>query len=152
MTSNDRVPIPLARHFRILGVCWLLYGILRLFFAAWLALVNNTATVMFGALLNRVPDPFSMMSGFHFLYGFVIVLSAVVGILGIVAGLGLLSGASVGKPLAIAAAFLSLSSIPLGTTLGIYTLIVFLNWTPKDSPAAVPGVSVSNMNRQPMAT
>ncbi len=149
MIPDDRVSANLARHLRILGICWLLYGILRLISAVWLAIFSNTATLMFGALLNRVPDPFRMMSMFHFTYGLIIVISGAIGVLGIVAGLALLSGVRAGKPLAILVAFLSLSSIPLGTTLGIYSLIVLLRWNPPQNSTVVPGVSVSNMKRQP---
>jgi hypothetical protein len=151
MIPDDRIAANRARHVRILGICWVAYGIVRLGAAVWLALFTNTATMMFGALLNRVPDPFSMMSMFHFLYGFLVVLSVAIGVLGIMAGLGLLAGARSGRRLAIVAAFLSLSSVPLGTTLGIYTLIVLLNAPPQQSPAVVPGVSISDMKRQPLA-
>jgi len=151
MIPDDRISANLVRHLRILGICWVLYGILRLISAVWLALFSNTATMMFGALLNRVADPFSMMSIFHFFYGGLVALSVAIGVLGIMAGLGLLAGARAGKPLAVVAAFLSLSSIPLGTTLGIYSLIVLLNRPFLQSPAVVPGVSIADMKRQPMA-
>jgi hypothetical protein len=152
MISDNRMNNPnLARHHRILGICWILYGVLRLISAVWLALVGNTVTLMFGALLNRVPNPFAMMNVFHVFYGFLILLSGIIGILGVMAGLCLLSGARSGRPLAIFAAFLSLSSMPLGTTLGIYTLIVFLNWTPVHTAAEVPGVAVPHLKRQSMA-
>jgi hypothetical protein len=81
---------------------------------------------MFGALLNRVPDPFALMADFHVLYAMLIALSVVCGILGIIAGLALLAGNRSGRMLALIAGFLSLCNIPLGTTLGIYTLIVLL--------------------------
>jgi hypothetical protein len=71
-----------ARHLRILGICWLLYGILRIVTAVWLALFSSTATLMFGALLNRVPDPFSLMNIFHIAYGVLVAISAACGILG----------------------------------------------------------------------
>jgi len=150
MIPDDRSPGNQARHFRILGICWALYGILRLVSAVWLTLFSNTATMMFGALLNRVPNPFGMMNMFHLFYGFLIFLSGVIGILGIMAGLALLASGRSGRSLAIFAAFLSLSSIPLGTTLGIYTLIVLLDCSPLHTAAVVPGISISNINRQPM--
>jgi hypothetical protein len=81
---------------------------------------------MFGALLNRVPDPFTLMGVFHFIYIVMIALSVVCGILGLMAGLALLGGKQAGRTLALIAGFLSLSNIPLGTTLGIYTLVVLL--------------------------
>jgi len=95
---------------------------------------------MFGALLNRVPDPFRMMDTFHFVYGLLVAISAVCGILGLMAGLALLTGSRPGRALAILAAFLSLSSIPLGTTLGIYSLIILLTWEPKRTSATASGV------------
>jgi hypothetical protein len=81
---------------------------------------------MFGALLNRVTNPFSLMADFHVLYIAMIALSVVCGILGIIAGLALLAGNPSSRLLALIAGFLSLSNIPLGTTLGIFTLVVLL--------------------------
>jgi hypothetical protein len=107
-------------------MCWVLYGIVRVAMAVWLIFVNGTATVMFGALLNRVPDPFTLMSAFHFMYIAMIVLSVVCGVLGILAGLALFAGQRSGRTLAILAGVLSLSNIPLGTTLGIWTLVELL--------------------------
>jgi hypothetical protein len=111
---------------RILGIAWLAYGILRLLFGAWLATFRATATVMFGALLSRVPEPFSLMSGFHLIYLGIVVWSAIAGIVGILSGAALLAGQSIARPLALIAAFLSLSDIPIGIALSVYTLIVFL--------------------------
>ena len=109
---------------RILGLCWIVYGVLRLAMTFWLLTLTTTATLMFGALLTRVPDPFSLMSLFHFLYLGVIIWSAVSGVVGILAGVTLLSGQRSARPLAIAAALLSLSELPFGIALGVYTLVV----------------------------
>ena len=136
----------------MLGVCWALYGILRLVTAVWLAFFSSTATLMFGALLNRVPDPFTLMNFFHFFYSLLVAVSAACGILGVLAGLALLSGAQSGRMLAIIAAFLSVSSIPLGTTLGIYTLIVLLAWNARRKSATATGTPISNLKRQPLST
>ena len=151
MTGYDHVAQSLTRHLRILGICWLLYGILRLVSAVWLALFSKTATLMFGALLGRVPDPFSLMNIFHFLYGLLVAVSAVCGILGVCAGLALLAGIRSGRTLAITAAFLSLSSIPLGTTLGIYSLIVLLIWSPQWTSPVASSVEITNLKREPLA-
>ena len=126
MSLDDPTTRSLGGHLRTLGGCWIVYGIIRLVLASLLVLYSGTATVMFGALLSRVPDPFTLMGIFHFLYIAMIVLSVVCGILGLMAGLALLGGTQAGRTLALIAGFLSLSNIPLGTTLGIYTLIVFL--------------------------
>jgi uncharacterized membrane protein len=60
------------------------------------------------------------------MYTVMIALSAVCGILGLMAGLALLAEPRSGRMLALVAGFLSLSNVPLGTTLGIYTLIMLL--------------------------
>ena len=111
-----------------LGVWWIAYGVLSLIEAALLFVYSGTATAMFGALLTRVPSPFTLMSDFHIVYGVVIVLSVVCGIAGILAGIALAAGNESGRSLALAAAFLALWHIPFGLTLGIYTLVALLPW------------------------
>jgi hypothetical protein len=116
----------LSGHRRIFGVCWIVYGILRLIIGIYLVLFSGTATVMFGALLGRVPNPFALMGDFHVVYAGIVVLTALCGLFGILAGLALLANQRPARMLALIAAFLSVSEIPFGTTLGIYTLIVLL--------------------------
>jgi hypothetical protein len=113
-------------HGRILGICWVVYGILRLILGIWLVLFSGTATVMFGALLSRVANPFALMGDFHVVYVGIIVLTILCGLFGLLAGLALLANQRPARSLALISAFLSVSDLPLGTTLGIYTLIVLL--------------------------
>lgn len=148
MTADNPTAPKLAWHVRTLGICWVLYGILCLVMAVWLVFFETTATVMFGALLNRVPDPFRLMDFFHFTYGLVVALAALRGILGILAGGSLLAGSRSGRMLALVAAFLSLCDIPLGTTLGIYSLVVLLTWTSSRSSAVVSEVQIPQLKRQ----
>jgi hypothetical protein len=91
-----------------------------------LLIYGGTVTLMFGALLSRVPDPFALMDVFHFLYMVMIALSIVCGVVGFLAGLALLAGQRSARMLALIAAVLSVSDIPLGITLGIYTLVELL--------------------------
>src|SRR5580700_8193196 len=114
MSSNDPEVQSLSGHFRTLGGCWIVYGVIRLVLATLLVLYSGAATVMFGALLSRVPDPFTLMGVFHFVYIVMIVLSVVCGILGLMAGLALLGRAQSSRKLALVVGFLSLSNIPLG--------------------------------------
>src|SRR5947199_9037436 len=97
-----------------LGIFWLLYGILRIAMAVWLFLFSGTATVMFGALLVRVPNPAALMADFHLWYSVVIVLSILCGLFGLAAGFALMTGQSYGRRVALVASFLSVSEIPLG--------------------------------------
>ena len=68
MSSSNPVLRNLDPHFGTLGVLWIVYGVIRLTMAACLLIYASTATLMFGALLNRVADPFTLMGFFHFLY------------------------------------------------------------------------------------
>ena len=141
-----------GRPRRGLGICWMIYSVWRLIAAAGLVVFSATATLMFGALLNRVADPFTLMNIFHVLYAIAIVLLAANGVVGFLAGMALLSGARAGRWLAMVAAVLSLSGIPVGTTLGIYTLIVLLPWNgyvPEPEAVSAP---LQPLNRRPIST
>ena len=109
-----------------LGSLWVAYGILRLLAAILLVLYSGTATVMFGALLTRVPDPLTLMTIFHVCYVATIIVTILAGLFGLFAGLALLAAKSSARSLSIVASVLSVSDVPLGTTLGIYTLFAFL--------------------------
>jgi hypothetical protein len=126
MTSNEFADRSASGRFPTLGVFWILYGLLRLVAAVGLFLYTATATLMFGALLNRVANPYALMDLFHIVYLGAIVLAVVSGIVGIMAGLALMGGGRSARTLGLIAGFLSLCNLPLGTTLGIYTLILLL--------------------------
>ena len=126
MSSDDSIVQGSIGRFRTLGGFWIVYGVIRLIMALCLLFYGRTATLMFGALLSRVPDPFALMGVFHFLYTVMIAWSVVCGLIGFVAGLALLGGQRSGRKLALFAAVLSVSDIPLGVTLGIYTLVELL--------------------------
>jgi hypothetical protein len=123
-TSSATAQNPRANS-TTLGALWIVYAILRLVAVILLVLYTGTATVMFGALLTRVVDYATLMAIFHILYIAAIIVTALSGIFGLLAGLALLAGKSP-RTLSLTAAFLSVADLPLGTTLGIYTLIVFL--------------------------
>jgi hypothetical protein len=102
----------------------MLYGIFRIAFAVWLSVFGPTATVMYGALLTRVPDPFNLMAAFHLLYVTAMVWAGVSGVVGLLAGVALLTGRRLASALARLAAYICVGDVPLGTTLGVYTLTV----------------------------
>jgi len=124
----------LSSHRGLLGICWIVYGILRVIAGIWLILFSGTSTVMFGALLTRVPNPFALMGDFHIVYAGLVVLSFACGVFGILAGLALMANQRTARMLAVLAAFLSVSEIPFGTTLGTYTLVVLLPSSRVNSP------------------
>jgi hypothetical protein len=134
MPSEGSEAVNLSSHRQVLGICWIVYGILRVLAGIWLILLSGTSTVMFGALLTRVPNPFALMSDFHLVYAGLVVLSFACGLFGILAGLALLANQGTARMLAVVAAFLSVSEIPFGTTLGVYTLVLLLPSPRLNSP------------------
>jgi hypothetical protein len=125
MSTNSTATQNPRANSTTLGALWIVYAILRLVAVILLVLYAATATVMFGALLTRVVDYAAFMAIFHVLYIAAIIVTALSGLFGLFAGLALLAGKSA-RTLSLLAAFFSLSDLPLGTTLGIYTMIVFL--------------------------
>lgn len=126
MSAVTSTPAVEPRGGRSLGLLWLIYGIVRIIAAVWLLSFTPTATVMFGALLNRVPNPYPLMSAFHLIYACWIVLSAASGIFGILAAIHLLAGSGSRQILPVIAGVLAVPFVPLGTMLGAYTLALFV--------------------------
>ena len=106
---------------KTLGICWVAYGVLRVILGVMQIFFAPTATVMFGALLGRVADPYTLMGLFHVFYVLAIVVSFACGILGTIGGLAAISGRP-GHGALIVASLLALSEIPIGIALGAYTL------------------------------
>jgi hypothetical protein len=111
---------------RNIGILWVVYGLLRLIMALGTFMYSATLTLMWGALLSRVPNPFALMDYFHFFLVFAIILGIVAGILSIIAGLALMSGGGSSRSLGLVAAFFGLINGPLGIALGAYTLVVLV--------------------------
>lgn len=126
MSINSAAAANSRANSSTLGALWIIYALLRLVAVILLVLFSGTATVMFGALLSRVPDPYTLMTAFHVIYICAVIVTTLSGLVGLFAGLALLAGKSSAPLLAIVASVLSLCDLPFGTTLGIYTLIVFL--------------------------
>jgi hypothetical protein len=111
---------------RNLGILWVIYGLLRLITALGIFMWSATLTLMWGALLSRVPNPFALMDDFHTLLILAIIFGIVAGIIAIISGLALMSGGGSARKLGIVAAFFALISDPLGVALGAYTLVVLV--------------------------
>jgi hypothetical protein len=111
---------------RTLGILWVLYGVWRLVVAVGAFLYSGTLTLMWGALLNRVPNPFILMDMFHVFLGCAIILGIIAGIVSIIAGLSMMSGGGSARGVGLLAAFLGLINGPFGIALGAYTLVVLV--------------------------
>ncbi len=102
---GEPAAVNLSGYRQTLGVCWLVYGIFRLIMGICLVLFGGKATVMFGALLGRVPNPFALMGDFHVIYAVIVVLTLLCGLFGFLAGLALLASQRLARTLALLAAF-----------------------------------------------
>ena len=107
-----------------LGILWTIYGISRLIIALVLIFFSGTATLMFGALLSRVANPFALMADFHLVYVCIIIWNILSGIVALVAAADLLARRRSARAIAILAAFIALPVPFFGIMLGIYTLFV----------------------------
>jgi hypothetical protein len=112
--------------YRTLGVLWLFYAILRFAGAVFILIYSATLTLMWGALITRVPNPFALMSFFHVFLLFAMVLNIVAGIFALLAALALLGRTGASRMMALVASFFALIDGPLGIALGAYTLVVFV--------------------------
>lgn len=116
-----------AGKLRALSVVWYIYGGLSLLFGI---LGLAFADAFFSGRMRwwtHGPMPPHMWFGpelIHFAWIFVVLRSA----LALAAGWGLMERTSWGRIVAIVAAFLSLLKIPVGTALGIWTLVVLLGY------------------------
>jgi hypothetical protein len=118
---------------RNLGILWVFYGLLRLVGALGVFLYSSTLTLMWGALLTRVPNPFTLMGMFHGFLVFAILFGIVAGVVSIIAGMGLINSGTSARSLGLVAAFFGLINGPLGIALGAYTLVVLIPAGARDS-------------------
>lgn len=110
---------------RALSVVWFVYaGVTLLLGFAGLSFARAFfVSGHFGPWMNH-PMPFGWMPLFHLAW----IAISVRAILGAIAGWGLLEHTTWGRVMAIIVAILSLLHFPLGTALGIWTLVVLLGY------------------------
>jgi hypothetical protein len=118
------------RSFGTLGILWAIYGILRIVAAVFIFIEFPVLTLMFGALLNRVPNPYPWMTWFHFMLSAGIVILILGAIFAFLAAWALLGRTASVRTLACIAAFFGLIDGPAGIALGAFTLVLVLR-TPR---------------------
>jgi uncharacterized membrane protein (DUF2068 family) len=115
-----------ACRIRALGIVWLIYGGLSLALSiAGMFFANAFLSGDFGSW-SHAPWGARMFGPalIHFVWAVVAVRSA----LAFIAGWGLLERTQWGRVVAIVAAFFSLLRFPLGTALGIWTLVTLFGY------------------------
>jgi len=111
---------------KTLGVLWVMYGVLCFIEVAWIVVQADTLSVMWGALLGRVPNPYAWMRLFHLALVSGVALLVLAGLFALLAGSGLLTRSQSRRSMALVAGFLGLVTGPLGLALGVYTLVLLL--------------------------
>ena len=116
----------MERHHRLLGILYIISGILQILFVTVasfvIALILNYAFVEGGAASFKYEYLMEIIGYIRiFVLGVVIVLS----VPSIIAGIGLLNYKSWALTFALILGCLKLFSFPFGTALGIYTLWVY---------------------------
>jgi hypothetical protein len=118
----------LSNHLRIMGVLWLVYSGLHIMMAVWTLFFARYFLPSFEAILQRSSTPFPFPI-FHFMRLFYILsffYGIATGILGISAGYGILQRRPWARIVALVAAFICVISLPFGTAIAVYTLLILL--------------------------
>lgn len=113
-SDNDR--------YRTLGVLWGIYGLLMVAGAAWIIVYNRTLTVMWGAIVSRVADPFAWMNMFHLFLVATVVMALLSALFSLLAAFTLMSGSGAARRLGLIAAAFGMLGTPPGIALGVFTV------------------------------
>lgn len=107
-----------------LGMLWAIYGVLMIAAAAWIIVYNRMLTVMWGAIVSRVADPFAWMSTFHLLLGATVVMALVSAAFSLLAAVALMQGTAASRALGLIAAAFAMLGTPPGIALGVFTVAI----------------------------
>jgi hypothetical protein len=122
------------QHRKTLGVLWAIYGAICAIEVVLLAMYSEELSVMFGALLARVPNPNSWMGLFHFALVAAVAMLVLTTVFSFMAATALLSFSRGRYKAALVAGFFGLLTGPLGIALGVFTLVqLLLPWTGGES-------------------
>jgi hypothetical protein len=91
--------------------------------AAWIVVYNRTLTVMWGAIISHVADPFTWMTLFHVLLVATVVMALISGAFSFLAAFALLQAAASARRWGLIAATFGLLGPPPGVALGAFTAI-----------------------------
>jgi len=107
------------RHVQLIGILWIVYGIMGLLLAFFMFLV------LFG--ISFIPNMGTIAPGILRLVAWAAGLFfLVLALPQIIAGMGLMKHKEWGRILTLIVSFFHLVSVPLGTALGIYSFVILL--------------------------
>lgn len=109
-------------HIKIIGILWIVFGCFSLLAAAALFMILFGVSFFHGVLEDPVAPGILRVIAV-FVSGFL----ALIGAPKIIGGIGLLKGKEWGRIVVLIVSFLSLMSVPFGTALGIYSIVILFN-------------------------
>jgi len=109
-----------------LGTLWMIYGVICLAEAVWIAVNDAALTTMWGTIVSLVANPFAWMNSFRIFLVGMVAFAVCAGILALLAGMALMRRTSSSRPLVLTASFLGILNGPLGIALGVYTLVLLV--------------------------
>jgi hypothetical protein len=113
-----------SNRYGTLGVLWGIYGVVMIAAAAWMIAYDRTLTVMWGAIISRVANPFAWMDAFHLFLGATVVMALISGLFSLLAAFALMSGAGSARRMGLIAAAFGMLGTPPGVTLGVFTVAI----------------------------
>jgi hypothetical protein len=102
----------------------MVYTVLMVAAAVWIILYNRTLTVMWGAIISHVADPFAWMSAFHFLLGATVAMALISAAFSPLAAVALMLGTAASRALGLIAAAFGMLGTPPGIALGVFTVAI----------------------------
>lgn len=111
-------------QYRTIGVLWGLYGLLMIAAVACMMVYRGSLTLMWGAIISRVPNPFEWMNVFHLFLGATEVMALISAALSLLAAVALMANASSSRKLGLAAAAFGMLGTPPGVALGVFTVAI----------------------------
>jgi hypothetical protein len=123
-TQGNRYGASKGTSFGALGTLWAVYGVLMIAAAAFMIVYSGTLTLMWGAIVTRVANPFAWMDAFHLFLIATVVMALISAALSLLAAGALLRGASSSRTLGLAAAAFGMLGTPPGVALGVFTVAI----------------------------
>ena len=115
-----------GKRYGTLGMLWAVYGVLMIAVAAWIVVYNRTLTMMWGAIISRVADPFAWMSAFHAFLGVTAAMALISALLSVLAAVALMRDANSLRTWGLIAAVFGMLGTPPGIALGVFTVAILL--------------------------
>jgi len=130
LNQKTREEITDGEHLNLLSIFYFVFGGLSIL----VAFIFLLYTAIFGFILNKVPsqgEEFEIVfSVFTSIFGVLAIIGLVIGILQIVSGFKLRKRTH--RMLSLVMGILALPSFPIGTALGVFTIIVLSRQSVKD--------------------